>query len=306
MHAYTPIHRGVPARRRHSPGQALIEFALTALIFLTLLFGVIEIGRLLHSWVTLQHAADEAGRYATPGTGHDTGDREEQVRHTARLGATGLVIDDDAGPNDAGYFSVTIRSSGSSGDPGEGDDAGGPNEFVRISLLYNHPVLTWVLGKTYIPLRSEALVHNERYARPSGAAGAPPGGGLPEGQLPSTPVATWTPSPTPSPTGSPTPTMTPTVTPTPTEGPLCYTLSTSVSPSDGGSISVSPGPNCGGGSYTAGTQVHLTASAKCKEYHWWWCAEWYQFDHWSGDASGGSASVIITMNSNKSVTAHFD
>lgn len=312
MRASTPIHGGQPHQHRHSRGQALIEFALTALLFLTLLFGVIEVGRLLHSWVTLQHAAEEAGRYATPGTGHDTGDREDQVRDTARLGATGLVIDYAAGPNQPGHFAVSMRSSGSSADPSEADDAGGPNEFVRISLLYNHPVLTWVFGRAYIPLRAEALVLNERYARPSGPAGAPPGGGLPEGQLPSTPVATWTPSPTPSPTGSPTATMTPSITPTPSatpEGP-CYTLSTSVNPSNGGSISVSPGPNCAGGRYVSGTQVQLTANPGCMRYRpSGSCREYYEFDRWSGDVPWSQRwqlTVSITMDENKAVTARFD
>jgi len=172
-------------------------------------------------------------------------------------------------------------------------------------VLYNHPVLTFALGRVYIPLRSEVLVLNERYARPSGPAGAPPGGGLAGGQLPPTPMATWTPSPTPTPTGSPTPTSTPTVTPTPTDEPLCYTLGRSVSPSDAGNIDVSPGPNCSGGRYTAGTRVHLSASPECKEGFWGWCWTYWTFDHWSGDASGGSPGVSITMDGPKSVTAHF-
>jgi len=286
-----------PRRSHTGRGQALVEFALMALLFFTLLFGVIEIGRLLHSWVTLEHASSEAGRYATHGEGHTTGQREAQVRQTARMGATGLVIDDAAGPNDPGYFGVTIRSSGSSGDPGEDDDAGGPNEFVRVSLLYNHPVLTFALGRTYIPLQSEVLVLNERYARPSGIAGGlPGGGGLAGGQLPATPMATWTPRPTPSIT--PTPSATPPV--------PCYTLSTSVSPGGWGTVSVSLEPNCSGGGYASGTRVTLTAHPECRSsWPWGGCRAYYRFERWSGDASGTSSSVSVTMNGNRSITARF-
>ena len=68
-----------------------------------------------------------------------------------------------------------------------------------------------------------------------------------------------------------------------------YTLSTSANPSAGGSISPS------GGTYADGTSVSLTATA----------ASGYRFDHWSGDASGSTTTVNITMNGNKSVTATF-
>jgi len=75
-----------------------------------------------------------------------------------------------------------------------------------------------------------------------------------------------------------------------------YTLTTSVSPSGGGSIDSSPSPNCGS-RYTSGTQVQLTANP----------ASEYEFDYWSGDAAGcgSNPSCTITMNGNKSVTAHF-
>jgi uncharacterized repeat protein (TIGR02543 family) len=69
-----------------------------------------------------------------------------------------------------------------------------------------------------------------------------------------------------------------------------YTLSTSVSPSGAGSVSPS------GGDYESGVQVTLTASP----------ASGYTFDHWSGDASGTSATVVITMDSDKSITAYFE
>ena len=70
-----------------------------------------------------------------------------------------------------------------------------------------------------------------------------------------------------------------------------YILSTSVSPSGSGSISLNPS----GGVYDEGTSVTLTAQA----------ASGYVFDHWNGDASDTSPTKTITMNSDKSVTAYF-
>ena len=68
-----------------------------------------------------------------------------------------------------------------------------------------------------------------------------------------------------------------------------YTLSVSVNPPQAGSVSPSSGE------YESGVQVTLTATP----------ASGYTFDYWDDAASGSSNTVTITMNSNKTVTAHF-
>ena len=73
--------------------------------------------------------------------------------------------------------------------------------------------------------------------------------------------------------------------------PTQYDLVTFVTPSGSGYVGLSPS----GGTYDLGTEVTVTAFP----------ASGYEFDHWSGDASGTSTSVTVTMNSDRSVTAHF-
>jgi hypothetical protein len=68
-----------------------------------------------------------------------------------------------------------------------------------------------------------------------------------------------------------------------------YTLSTSISPSGGGSVSPASG------SYAYGSVVTLTATP----------ASGFQFSSWSGDISSSSQTVNVTMYSNKNVTATF-
>lgn len=68
-----------------------------------------------------------------------------------------------------------------------------------------------------------------------------------------------------------------------------YTLTTIVNPSGAGSISPA------GGEYASSEQVTLTASP----------ANDYTFDHWSGDASGNSTTVTITMDRDYSIIANF-
>ena len=66
-------------------------------------------------------------------------------------------------------------------------------------------------------------------------------------------------------------------------------LNVSVSPNNGGSVTPS------GGTFDAGTAITLTASP----------ATGFHFDHWSGDVSGNTTSISITMTGDKSVTAVF-
>ena len=74
-----------------------------------------------------------------------------------------------------------------------------------------------------------------------------------------------------------------------------YSISTTASPSAGGSIACSVGGTtvpCSN-TFQSGTEVALTASTAAN----------YQFSNWSGDCSG--SSCLLTMNGNRSVTANF-
>lgn len=68
-----------------------------------------------------------------------------------------------------------------------------------------------------------------------------------------------------------------------------YTLSTTCSPAEGGSISPSRG------TYDAGTAVALTAAAELG----------YAFSRWSGTDSNGVNPTTVTMSSDKSVIVYF-
>ncbi|MGE5138863.1 MAG: InlB B-repeat-containing protein, partial [Rudaea sp.] len=75
-----------------------------------------------------------------------------------------------------------------------------------------------------------------------------------------------------------------------------YTLTKTVNPAAGGTVSASPAPDCGSGTgYSAGTAVTLTASANAE----------YAFGSWSGCDSSTGLTCQVTMNSNRTVTANF-
>ena len=50
--------------RSRSRGQALMEFALAAPVFLVMLFGVVDVGRIIWATTAVNSAAREAARYA--------------------------------------------------------------------------------------------------------------------------------------------------------------------------------------------------------------------------------------------------
>jgi uncharacterized repeat protein (TIGR02543 family) len=69
-----------------------------------------------------------------------------------------------------------------------------------------------------------------------------------------------------------------------------YTLTINLDPGTGGSVTAAPEPP-----YHYDDIVKLTATASTG----------YMFDHWSGDATGSTLTVNVTIDGNKTVTAHF-
>jgi uncharacterized repeat protein (TIGR02543 family) len=70
-----------------------------------------------------------------------------------------------------------------------------------------------------------------------------------------------------------------------------YTVTVLINPAGAGSVTKNPNQT----SYTAGTQVTLTATANTG----------YKFSSWSGDATGTTPTTIITVTRNMTVTANF-
>lgn len=75
--------------RRQGRGQALVEFALIAPIFILILVGLFDVGRLVYAYHTTNNAAREAGRQAT------VDQTEDHVQQQAALRAVSLGVDDD-------------------------------------------------------------------------------------------------------------------------------------------------------------------------------------------------------------------
>ena len=69
-----------------------------------------------------------------------------------------------------------------------------------------------------------------------------------------------------------------------------FTLTTNISPSDGGTV------NPSSGTFESGDKITLRSTPK----------EHYKFKNWSGGVSGTTNPVTVTMGSNKSITVNFE
>jgi len=76
----------------------------------------------------------------------------------------------------------------------------------------------------------------------------------------------------------------------------CFTLTTTISPSRGGTVVSAPLPNCQGTKYTFGTSILLTATV----------SSGYVFSQWSGSASSNTNPLRVTMDGDKNIIANFN
>lgn len=57
----------VPCARRTARSQSMVEFALIAPVLLLIVFGIVDLGRLIYTYVTISQAANEGARVAIQG-----------------------------------------------------------------------------------------------------------------------------------------------------------------------------------------------------------------------------------------------
>jgi len=164
-------------RQEREKGQGLAELALALPILLMVVFGMVEMARLVQTYLAVQHAAREGARYAVVGLpseaecaipyGHTcqarlvSGDvcpteysdfRAEEIKAQARQAAVGLPWDPAiSNQSQAGYLGVRVQGQPSfydDCDPVEDclDCPGVPGARVKVEVCFNMPVITPILS----------------------------------------------------------------------------------------------------------------------------------------------------------------
>lgn len=144
-------------------GQALVEFALVALVFLTVVFGIIDFARLFESWVTVQHAARQGARYAVTGRSDCDAyadDRVGCIVYEARQATAGLS-------GTTGDIDVSVRSWSypAYADPPLEGVPGDACDQIEVEVDYDHHIMTPLVAQIFdhVPLRGRERVLNEPF-----------------------------------------------------------------------------------------------------------------------------------------------
>lgn len=141
--------KGVITRSKTSDqGAAIVEAALTLLVFLMLLFGIIEGGRVLNVQQTLTGAAREGARLSVaPLSGSSTLVSTTEIENEVNKALNAASI---RGASITVERPVSLQS---------GED---PTEFTRVRVSLKYSVLTLSMFRTLqVTLTGEALMRNE-------------------------------------------------------------------------------------------------------------------------------------------------
>jgi hypothetical protein len=213
-----------------SKGQALVEFALIAVLLLMVIFLIIEAARIMWAWGTVQNAARTGARYAITGQAdrpdcavqdlpkfnHLCEDlRVASVINRTHEGLSGLPLNELSGAfEDDNYYNIEVWG----GVRGTGElrpnFAGTPNEAVVVRAYYRVPIITPFFRPILpsIPVFGQAMMNNEAFGQLGGTTSQ--GAGIPSAVV--LPTVGVTPTPTETPTATPTNAVLPTTTQTAT------------------------------------------------------------------------------------------
>jgi len=125
----TAIHQ---VKRRSESGQTLVEFAIAALVFLTLVFVVIDFSYLYFNKLTLQNAVRQAGRYAITGQAMPSQTRYASILQTVQTYSLGRATSSNT------TICGAVLGCGC---------GGGPGETVTITVTYQYQFITPLVAK---------------------------------------------------------------------------------------------------------------------------------------------------------------
>jgi Flp pilus assembly protein TadG len=96
---------------KNEKGQATVELAFSLIILVIFLFGIIDFGRIFHSYLTLEHAGREAARIASLGaTDSEVVARVQASAPSLNFNDVGVLISPSSEHRTRGTY-VTVQLS---------------------------------------------------------------------------------------------------------------------------------------------------------------------------------------------------
>lgn len=153
------------SNRRHTRGQALAEFALVAPIFLLILFGILDIGRVVWANDIVANAAREGARYASVSGNSEltTYRTKAEIKDYTR----GYLIAAGNSPQVTVCYSPVYLASGTGGCTGDTNTGGvttaARGVLVTVRVTTSVPIFAGGLlgiGQFTVSSTSTVLVNN--------------------------------------------------------------------------------------------------------------------------------------------------
>jgi Flp pilus assembly protein TadG len=127
-------------RRKRQRGSALVEAGLTMVVFMTVIFGMMEFGRMVWAYNLVAHAAREATRYAmVHGRNSSTPATADTIKSVAKTQAIGL---DPA--------SLTVNVSWIPDNK--------PGSAVKVAMQYSFSAATGLVGSGTFGSTSQVII----------------------------------------------------------------------------------------------------------------------------------------------------
>jgi Flp pilus assembly protein TadG len=136
------MKRIISNKKREQAGQSLVEMAITLTLLITLLAGLVDIGRAFFAWIAIRDAAQEGALYGSINPA-DTSGVIARARETAasQVDLTQLTI---PAPTIAGASCANTTGSNS----------------VTVNVTYNYntitPFLSAIIGTQVITIRASS------------------------------------------------------------------------------------------------------------------------------------------------------
>lgn len=116
-----------------SEGQTIVEFALVFMLFIFLIFGVVDFGHLFFAEMAVQNAVQEAARFGS--TGNHLPDPKNPGQDLSRVSSITTTLQQSL----AGAYIKNVQISSLYGGKGS---AGGPGDTMTLTVQASVPLLT--------------------------------------------------------------------------------------------------------------------------------------------------------------------
>jgi len=150
-------------------GQALVEFALTALVLISVLFAIIDLAMMFYVNLTMQHAVREGARYIITGQTGTSSDRRSALIQKIKDTSCGLYNKNALAEKNP-TVSVLTPANVSTFTNYTGNqvlDTGKPDQVIIVRLTYAWPTLTPMLNPFFTNGRytftASATMKNEQW-----------------------------------------------------------------------------------------------------------------------------------------------